>query len=538
MRGNAFDACACNAARIRPGAAPVNRQTRRAGQAARALRLGLCVATAGCDATMTTSGAGDPGRTGGAETGPSASADTAARSPDGLAASPDDAGRGPGPDPRDAERPADASGPDQPDGVSRPDAAGSGGTIETPPPPPGADAAPPPPEPPPLPDAAPPPPEPPPEAPCVDRPYAVPANCPFEGRVDVVVWTVGGWNLLADAFAAHPSPCVHYYLSVPPFTADKTTLRPGEAARIRAHGPQFHALAEFSDTAWGEWRAANDTTWIAAGQEFRRRAAEAGYCFGQGDGFMVNEVHSSIRSDPASRDRWVNLFRALHEGADGAADDAPGGAAVVGMAHAGQNLGVYKANLQGWLADADFWEGVAPNVRWWLQESYCDTRNVCVAGDLDARATHINRYAMHVGRQSVVAPDGAGVNTAQSYFSRAFAPMLNAVWGSTPENGYGNTDVTLTQMQMFVTEQIYAHRRYASANAHPAGRLSFALQSYRTPREYAAIGERMAQAIAAAYAPGGEAVDACAGNGGAQGWCRCAVDGAAFNPAWVDFQVW
>lgn len=501
------------------GAPPMTNSTRRRGPIARALLLGLVGVSVGCDGTMTTSAASQSGG-GGADAAPFGPPDAGEQARDGFTVLADGASRGP--DSGDAVRPSDVGMPGKPDSATRGDAAGSGGSIEPPPPEFPADAAIPPP----------------PEAPCVDRPYDVPADCPFDGRIDVVIWTVGGWNLLADAFAANPSPCVHYYLSVPPFTADRTTLRPGEAARIRAHGPQFHALAEFSDNAWGEWRATNDTTWIAAGLEFRRRAAEAGYCFGQGDGWMVNEVHSSIRSDPASRSRWVNLFRALHEGADGAADDAPGGAAVVGMAHAGQNLGVYKANLQGWLADAGFWEGVAPNVRWWLQESYCDTLNVCVAGDLDARAAHINRYAMHVGRQSVVAPDGAGVNTAQSYFSRAFAPMLNAVWGSTPENGYGNTDVSLTQMKMFVTEQIYANRRYANANAHPAGRLSFALQSYRSPREYAAIGERMAVAIAAAFAPGGEALDACAGNGGAQDWCRCAVDGAAFNAAWDDFQEW
>jgi len=407
------------------------------------------------------------------------------------------------------------------------------------------DAAPPDAATPPPVDAAPPPPADPPdaalplvEAPCVERPYAVPAECPFDRRVDIVIWTVGGWNVLAAAFAANPTPCAHYYLSVPPFTGDRTALRPNEAARIRALGPQFHALAEFSDGAWGDWRTANRATWAQVGSEFRRRAAEAGFCLGQGDGWLVNEVHSTIRSEPASRARWVTLARALHEGGPGAGDDAPGGMAVIGMAQTTENLGVYKANLKTLVADGNFWEGVAPHVRWWLQESYADTRAVCVGGDLDARARHINRYAMHVGRLSVVAPDGAGANPAQSYFARAFAPMLSAVWGSTPANGYGDTDVTLDQMKMFISEQVYANRRYANANAHPGGRLSFALQSYRTPREYAALGERMAAAIAGAYAPGGSADAACAGNGGALGWCQCAVGGASFNDAWDTFERW
>ena len=377
---------------------------------------------------------------------------------------------------------------------------------------------------------------PPPDAPCAPRPYARPEGCPFE--VEVVIWTVGGWNLLADAFAANPAPCAHYYISVPPLAGDKTTLRDGEAARVRAHGPQFHALAEFQDGAWGEWREAAGATWAAAGGEFRRRALDAGYCFGQGDGWIVNEVHSDARVDPASRDRWVNLVRALHDGAEGGADDAPGAVAVIGMGHNTENMAVYKPNLRGWLADRGFWEGVAPYVRWWAQESYCDTGLVCVAGDLDARIQHINRYAMHVGRLAVLAPDEANVNTAQSYFSRAFVPMLNAVWGSTRQNGYGDTDVDLETMKMFITEQVYANRRYADGNAHPGGRISFAFKSYRTPSEYAALGERMAQAIAAAYAPGAEALAACQGNGGAAGWCRCRVAGAAFNDAWDAFQSW
>ena len=48
---------------------------------------------------------------------------------------------------------------------------------------------------------------------------------------------------LATKLAANVSPCADYYISVPPLVADKTQPRRGAAERIRALGPNFHALA-------------------------------------------------------------------------------------------------------------------------------------------------------------------------------------------------------------------------------------------------------------------------------------------------------
>ena len=46
--------------------------------------------------------------------------------------------------------------------------------------------------------------------------------------------------------------------------------------RIRALGPNFHALAEVNFTAWSNWVTANATTFYAAGQQARRNMAAAG----------------------------------------------------------------------------------------------------------------------------------------------------------------------------------------------------------------------------------------------------------------------
>ena len=82
-----------------------------------------------------------------------------------------------------------------------------------------------------------------------------------------IFYAATDWLRLATKLAATPSPCAEYYVSVPPIVGNKTNLRPGEAARIRALGESFHALAEFHWTTWSRWVTENATTWYAAGVE-------------------------------------------------------------------------------------------------------------------------------------------------------------------------------------------------------------------------------------------------------------------------------
>ena len=58
---------------------------------------------------------------------------------------------------------------------------------------------------------------------------------------------------LAQKLRGDPSACASYDVSVPPLANDKTRLRNGEAARIRALGPQMHALAEINVQAGSGW---------------------------------------------------------------------------------------------------------------------------------------------------------------------------------------------------------------------------------------------------------------------------------------------
>ena len=52
--------------------------------------------------------------------------------------------------------------------------------------------------------------------------------------VDAVFYAQTDWLRLAQKLRLNPSSCAEYYVSVPPLAADKTKLRAGEAAKIRA----------------------------------------------------------------------------------------------------------------------------------------------------------------------------------------------------------------------------------------------------------------------------------------------------------------
>ncbi len=98
-----------------------------------------------------------------------------------------------------------------------------------------------------------------------------------------VFYAATDWLRLATRLAASPSPCAQYYVSIPPLVSDKTKPRPDQAWRIRALGPNFHAMAEIHWTTWSRWVASTGSTWYQAGVEARRRMAPAGYDVTKGD---------------------------------------------------------------------------------------------------------------------------------------------------------------------------------------------------------------------------------------------------------------
>src|SRR3954469_19610299 len=110
-----------------------------------------------------------------------------------------------------------------------------------------------------------------------------------------VFYAANDWLRLATPLAAAPSPCAHYYVSVPPLASDHTQLRTNQAGQIRALGSNFHALAEINYTGWSTWVASTGAGWFAAGVEARRRMAAAGYDVAAGDTWALNELSSAVR---------------------------------------------------------------------------------------------------------------------------------------------------------------------------------------------------------------------------------------------------
>lgn len=359
----------------------------------------------------------------------------------------------------------------------------------------------------------------------------LPDACPFAN--ELVVYGQEGWNVLADALAPTLSPCTQAFISIPPRNDDKTQAREGQAALMRARGPQLHPMAEFHFTTWNRVRLEEGVSWRELGMRFREEMEREGYCVEAGDSWAINEAPSTLRKDAAFRAGFAELLGGLSEGRPGM-PFVKGAVFIVGFGHRSTNLPVYKGNVKRALQDEGFWVDVNKAVRFWGQEVYVDPQHACVAGASAAeRRAMVNRYAMHPHRLSAVAPDVAGANTAQSFLGRAYVPVLNAVWDASPERGYGDTTVSLVQMKRFVRAQVEAMRSYAAANAAPDGRIGFAFASYHDPQEWAALGDTIGDALTGAYGEGGRAADACGSDG-----CGCVAAGATTNPAWEAFSSW
>jgi hypothetical protein len=197
-------------------------------------------------------------------------------------------------------------------------------------------------------------------------------NCRL--HAEIAVYTANDWTRLAQTLAAEATHCADYYISIPPLSNDKTVPRSGQAERIRAFGPRFHAVAEANLAAWQTWVLTNGRTWIEAGREFRSRMVAAGYDVLLGDLWAMNEVPSSVRQNAGqSRRNLLDFLRGLYEG-DGA-NPTKGIVFVIGFSQRTQLLSVYLNNMRGWLADDSFWTEVDAYARFWAQEVYGDVRS-------------------------------------------------------------------------------------------------------------------------------------------------------------------
>ena len=359
-----------------------------------------------------------------------------------------------------------------------------------------------------------------------------------------VFYAPGDWLRLATTLAAKASPCAHYYVSVPPVTADKTRQRPGQAPQIRALGPTFHALAEIHLTTWQKWVASTGSSWHQAGVDARRKMAAAGFDVAAGDTWALNEVTSAMRrGDGASRSNLREFLRGLFD-AGGEGPPTRGVVFVVGVGQRVAEVATYKARLQEWLQDSAFWVDMNTYVSDWSQEVYGDVRSYAAPGaPTPGRRDALVEYLRHA---DLLAGAGGGVSgTSNAFFTNAAGPLANAAWQW--DFGFGYTLVDPDLMQHYVSAQVYALRHQTARAGWPSDHWGFAWAPRNTgsypSSEWASMTGRVLDRLATAIrdsaleTPSDPGVRACGPNG-RNLWCAGDLDGAALTDNWRAFRAW
>jgi hypothetical protein len=359
-----------------------------------------------------------------------------------------------------------------------------------------------------------------------------------------VFYAATDWLRLATKLAATASPCAQYSISVPPLTADKTTIRPDQARRIRALGPAFHAMAEIDYNAWSNWVTSNSSTWYAAGVEARRRMATTGFDVAAGDTWALNELTSAVRTGAGSaRANVRELVRGLDDG-DGTRPTR-GTVFVIGIGQATPDLSLYQANVQNWLVDSAFWTDMAAYVSDWSQEVYGDMRTVAVPGvPVATRRDYVNDYVQHPLLVARAGP--SAIEPARAYLQAAYSPLANAAWQW--DSGYGWTMVPFDLMQGYVSTQTYALRYFSATTGEPQDHWGFAWQPRNatglSSGDFATQTGAILDRLGAAIRDSGQAADQNDPGGGACGppgqnlYCGGDVDGARFTELWKSFRTW
>jgi hypothetical protein len=349
---------------------------------------------------------------------------------------------------------------------------------------------------------------------------------------------------LATTLAATPSPCAEYYLSVPPLVADKTNPRPGAAARIRALGPNFHALAEVHFTTWNRWVANTGSDFFTAGVTQRQRMAAAGFDVTKGDSWAFNEASSAVRRGTGqARANLREFLRGLYTG-DGT-HPTKGAVFVIGVGQRSTDVSLYQTNLQNWFADSAFWADMATYVSDWSQEVYGDMRSWAAPGIAnDVRRDYLNDYLYHELALAGVGPPT--VDTARAYIQSTYSPLANAAWER--EAGYGWTMVPPAQMGAYVSAQVHALRYYSATRGQAQDHWGFAWAprnaTGRSVDEFTTESGGVLTRLAAAIRDSGDTLDASNPGSGACGppgqnlYCAADVAGARLSEAWKSFGAW
>ena len=355
-----------------------------------------------------------------------------------------------------------------------------------------------------------------------------------------IFYAASDWLRLATKLAAAASPCAEYYISVPPLVADKTTFRRDQAWRIRALGPNYHAMAEIHFATWTRWVQSTGNSWYTAGITARERMATADYDVALGDTWALNELTSAVRrGDGNARTNIREFLRGLYEG-----NGRPtrGAALVVGFGQRTADVSVYQNTLQGWLADTAFWTEMATYVSDWSQEVYGDVRSHAVPGvSVAERRDFLNDYLQHKLVLSSVGP--AEIEPARAYLREAYSPLANGAWPR--ETAWGWTMVPFDQMGAYVAAQVDAMRSFSIAAGQARDHWGFAWAPSNTTgmpnADFASqtgqILDRMGVAIRDSGAANAESpiTGAC---GGDETLCAIDLEGAAHNGAWRSFRAW
>jgi hypothetical protein len=368
---------------------------------------------------------------------------------------------------------------------------------------------------------------------------AVAADC---RPLRAVFYAASDWLRLATKLAAAGSPCADYSISVPPIVADKTQFRPNQASRIRALGPNFHALAEVHFATWTRWVASTGSSWFTAGVTARQRMADAGYDVARGDSWAVNELTTAVRrGDGNARANIREFLRGLYEG-DGSRP-TKGAALVIGFGQRTGDLTAYQSTMQSWLGDSEFWTDVADYVSDWSQEVYGDIRAHAVPGeDTSTRREYLNDYLQH---PLVLAGAGpAEVEPARSFLRAAYSPLANGAWPR--ETAWGWTMVPADQMAAYISAQVDALRSFSVAAGQSQDHWGFAWAPRNTTgvsdSEFAAQTSLLLDRLAAAIRDSSGGIDPVTGRTGACGpddtLCALDLTEATHNEAWRNFRTW
>jgi hypothetical protein len=368
-------------------------------------------------------------------------------------------------------------------------------------------------------------------------------------RVDTIFWGGTQWIELAKGLAAERSDCVEYYVTIPPKDADRTVLRRGRDFKaIRALDPHINPVAEIrftSETGWRAWVVGPHPDWAPgrtfyeAGIEARRRMERIGLDVAAGETWALNELDETILEDvPGRREEVLQFVRGLYEGGPGM-PEAAGIAFNIGPRSDLRDVASYKARLQEWLTDGEFWRDLEEHVDFFADEVYATPANWGIPGaSLEDRAKLLNEFFYHLPTLAEAGPDAA--EPARAFLRRTFVPLVNASW---PHEGLGQTNrISPETMNGFVSTQVYARRVYADANATTAGHggMGFAWAPNPAEPSYTEDGrnlvlQRLASAVADSVG-NGDAARACGADDDAS--CSGDVEGAFANNVWKAFASW